>query len=1310
MNESKNGRLGELIFYLNGKKIVKCNPDPCVLLAQFLREELKLTGTKIACDGGGCGSCTVLISKFDRVAANIVHYSANACVIPVCSLHGLAVTTIEALGNTKTRLHQIQERLVKSHGIQCGFCSPGMVMSLYALLRNSPQPTQLQVEQAVQGNLCRCTGYRPILDAFKSFASDMPPCPLGEQCCQNTNNVNKVNNDCEASSAILLSDSSQELIFPSELQLSDIYDKQSLMFGTDTGVLWYRPSSLSELLSLKAHHSQARLVSGATTVAFSLKKCFKPSVFISTTGCSGLNTISSNETHLVVGAHVTISQLETTLRDLSHQLPETKTKFASALLDMFTYFGSTQIRNCATVGGSLAMRNPEMDFNIVLLAMPDSHISVASEGGWRKVPVKEFITDQNIGLQSHEVLVGIEIPFTDENEFVGSFKHAARREMAEAYVNGAMYVQFEANTNVISAAHIAVGGILCSAAAAYDLNQYLSGRKWDLHLVDGLLPQLLPKLHDNTVSSHDVSWKLAAMQGFLFRFHLQVYQQLSQTLGLEDLSTAGHLYLETISERRCSVRSGVQVYQVAEPVSDADSVGQPLHHRWAAQCSTGEAVFIDDIPSSRDELYVALVTSTKANARLVNVDASAALAMPGVVGFLDHTSVPGSNLTGGSKSEEIFATTHVRWVGQTIGAVVAVSHDTARRASTAVSVTYDELPAVITLEEAIAQNLFHECPPYVNQISRGDTKAAFELCHHVINGEVRIGSQEHFYMETHSVRVVPAGEDGEIDVYSGEQWSTLIQEQLASVLNIMSNKITVHVKRMGGAFGGKEFRTFLVTLPTAIAAQRYSQPARCILDRAKDMQITGYRRPSLAKYKIGFNKDGKLQALDITMYANDGYISEHGWAFTMASMTQVDACYAVSNISARGYQCRTNLPPSSVMRGAGQPQAAFIAEHWIRAVADFLNVSTAEIQKLNMYEPGALSVVNVSIEASLGHCFDDVLEQSCYHTEVQRVLEFNSKSRYVKRGIDVVPLKFGPGLPAFWMQAAALVHIYLDGSVLISHGGAESGQGLHTKMIQVASRSLDVPIDLIHISETASDLVANAVVTGGSSGSEIFGGAVMNACKILLERLKPYRQTNPDSTWQELVNAAYADRVNLSCIGFFKCPHSIGFDWQNLTGHYCSYYTYGAAVVQVEVDCLTGNYVIPKVDIVMDVGKSLNPAIDVGQIEGGFVMGLGFYALEEHRFNASGHLETIGAGKYHIPSVSSVPLQMNITLLKDCGNPKAVYSSRGIGEPPLLLSSAVFFAIRNAVKSARADAGFSPDFVFDSPATVHKILLACSTP
>jgi len=1303
MDESKHR---QLIFYVNGNKIIKCNPDPCLLLAQFLREELRLTGTKIGCDEGGCGSCTVLISKFDRAAANIIHYSANACLTPISSLHGLAVTTIEALGSTKTRLHQIQERLVKSHGIQCGFCSPGMVMSLYALLRNNSHPSQLQVEQAVRGNLCRCTGYRPILDAFQSIAKDAPSCPLGQQCCRNAKHAEKMNNDCEMSSAILPIDRSQKLIFPPELQLTDVYDKQSLMFGTEADVLWYRPSSLGELLSLKTRHRDARLVSGATTIAFSLKGHVKPSFYISNNGCVELSTISCNETCLLVGAHVTFTRLEASLRNLLRTLPETKTRFAAALLDMFEQFGSPQIRSNATVGGSLAMRSVDLDFNTVLMAVAHSQINLASEGGRRQVPVRDFFTDEQTYLQSHEVLVGIEIPLTDENEFVGSFKHAARREMAEAAVNAAMYVQFEANSNVISTARIAVGGILSSVSTAYDLNEYLSGVKWDIHLLDGLLPQLLPKLRSNTVHSDDISWKLAAVQGFLFRFHLQVYQQLSKTLGLESVPEAGQLYLETMSERRCNTRSGTQVYEVAEPVSDADSVGQPLHHRWAAQCSTGEAVFIDDIPPSHGELYVALVTSTKANARLVNVDASAALAMPGVVGFLDHRTVPGSNLA--ANGEEIFATTHVHWVGQTIGAIVAESHDIARRATAAVSVIYDELPAVITIEEAIAQNSFHECLPYTNRISRGDTKAAFESCDHVVEDEVRIGSQEHFYMETNSVRVVPAGEDGEIAVFSGVQQATLVQEQVASVLNILSNKVTVHVKRLGGAFGGKEFRTFLITLPAAIAAQRYSRPARCVLDRPKDMQITGYRRPYLSKYKVGFNKDGRLQALDITMYANDGYVSAFGFAFMMESLTEVESCYAVPNISARGFQCKTNLPPSSVMRGAGHPQVVFFAEHWIRAVAEFMNVPAAEIQQMNLYPAGALSIVNCSIEASLSRCFTDVLEQGCYQKEQQRVIEFNRNSKYVKHGIDAVPIKFGPMLPPFLMQGAALVHIYLDGSVLISHGGVETGQGLHTKVIQIASRSLDVPVDLIHVSETASNVVANATVTAASTGSELFGGAILSACEILLEILKPYRQKNPDTTWRELVNAAYTDRVNLSCLGFYKCPHSMGFDWLNQSGRHCNYYTYGAAVVQVEVDCLTGNYMIPKVDIVMDVGKSLNPAIDVGQIEGGFVMGLGLYALEEHRFGADGHLATVGTRTYHIPSVSSVPLQMNVTLLKDSGNPKAVYSSKGIGEPPLLLSSAVFFAIRNAVKAARADAGLPSDFVFDSPATVGKILLACS--
>jgi xanthine dehydrogenase/oxidase len=361
-----------------------------------------------------------------------------------------------------------------------------------------------------------------------------------------------------------------------------------------------------------------------------------------------------------------------------------------------------------------------------------------------------------------------------------------------------------------------------------------------------------------------------------------------------------------------------------------------------------------------------------------------------------------------------------------------------------------------------------------------------------------------------------------------------------------------------------------------------------------------------------------------------------------------------------------------------------------------------------MYTLGQLNITNVPVEAGLHRCFKDVLKQSDFELERQRIIEFNQKCRYTKRAIDVVPVQFGVGMLPIMMQGMALLHVYLDGSILLAHGGVESGQGLHTKMIQVASRALNVPVDLFHISETSTGSVPNASVTGGSSGSDINGMAVLNACEILSERLKPYRDANPSATWQQLVASAYSNRVNLSATGFFKCPYSENFDYQSGKGQLHVYNTYGAAVAQVEVNCLTGIYTILKVDIVMDVGKSLNPAIDIGQIEGGFVMGIGYHALEEHRYGPDGCLQTSGAGKYHIPSVSSIPLEMNVTLLKDSGNPKAVYSSKGIGEPSLLLSSAVFFAIRDAVVAARSEAGLPSQFTLNSPATVRDILLACT--
>jgi xanthine dehydrogenase small subunit len=340
----------DLIFFVNGIKIIRRHPNPRMLLAEFLREDLKLTGTKIACGEGGCGSCTVLLSRFDRQSSTIVHCSANACLTPICSLHGLAVTTVEALGSTRTQLHPIQERLVKAHGIQCGFCSPGMVMSIYALLRNNPKPSHWQIEHAIKGNLCRCTGYRPILDAFGSFAkdSDSIRCPMGDRCCkkrceQETTGL------VDSKSEFCLHDDTQELIFPSELQLSDKFHQQSVEFGSQSDVVWYHPISLKELLTLRKLHPESRLAAGCTTIAFSLKSfTAKPAVIISTSRVPELNVVSQKgDEEIFIGANTTVTQLEDLLSSVVQKLPELKTRLAVALLDMLKVFASPQIRNVA---------------------------------------------------------------------------------------------------------------------------------------------------------------------------------------------------------------------------------------------------------------------------------------------------------------------------------------------------------------------------------------------------------------------------------------------------------------------------------------------------------------------------------------------------------------------------------------------------------------------------------------------------------------------------------------------------------------------------------------------------------------------------------------------------------------------------------------------------------------------------------------------------------------------------------------------------------------------------------------------------
>lgn len=418
--------------------------------------------------------------------------------------------------------------------------------------------------------------------------------------------------------------------------------------------------------------------------------------------------------------------------------------------------------------------------------------------------------------------------------------------------------------------------------------------------------------------------------------------------------------------------------------------------------------------------------------------------------------------------------------------------------------------------------------------------------------------------------------------------------------------------------------------------------------------------------------------------------------------------YLIPNVKVMGWVCKTNLPSNTAFRGFGGPQGMFAAENFMREVARVVGKDYIEVADINLYKKGDLTHFNQKLpDSNIKRCWDEVLLSSKYHKRKELIEVFNKENRWRKKGITAIPTMFGIAFTALHLnQAGALIHIYADGSVLISHGGTEMGQGLHTKMMQVASRVFNIPVEKIHIGETATDKVPNTSATAASAGSDLNGMAVLNACNILMKRIEPICNEFPDKDWNFWINKAYFERISLSATGFYATPN-LGYSFETNSGNAFSYFTHGAAVSEVEIDCLTGDHQVIRTDIVMDLGSSINPAIDIGQIEGGFMQGYGLFTLEEMIYSSTGQVYSKGPGMYKIPGFADIPAELNVALLKDATNPRAVFSSKAVGEPPLFLASSIFFAIKEAIGAARKDEGLASNFNLISPATASRIRLAC---
>ncbi|XP_066544615.1 aldehyde oxidase 6 isoform X2 [Amia ocellicauda] len=1285
------------------------------MLLSYIREKLRLTGTKYGCGGGGCGACTVMVSQYQRQSKRILHFSVNACLLPICLLHGAAVTTVEGVGNTKNRIHPVQERIAKANGSQCGFCTPGMVMSMYTLLRNNPEPTMEDIMEALGGNLCRCTGYRPILDGYKTFC-------VAENCCQDKRNgecclkEEMSGQDCENGPELfnkddlLPLDPTQELIFPPELiMMAETQEQKSLAFRGER-MTWISPVSLEELVQLKSSFPKAPLVIGNTNIGPEIKfKAILHPVLISPTRVSELYRVTQTTEGISIGAGCSLSVIKELLGMVVSSLPEEKTEIFRALLQQLRNLGGQQIRNMASLGGNIVSAFPNSDLNPILAA-GNCTISVLSQGGRKEIALNEnfFVGFGKTTLKPDEIVVSVFIPHSKRGEFVRAFRQAPRQENAFPTVISGMRVQFRDGGNIIEDLSIFYGGVGPCTISARKTCQEIIGRPWNEEVMGDAYRLLLDEiLLPPSAPGGMVEFRRALTLSFLFKFYLQMLQKLREMdVSLVDIPGE---FSSAIRPFPGKIEPSYQEFQeVAQGQPGQDPVGRPTMHRSAISQATGEAVYCDDIPRTEGELFMVMVTSTRPYAKLINIDISEALKVPGVEDVITAKDIPGKKFrTFTGIDEELLAENEVSCVGQIVCAVVADTRQHAKRGAAAVKITYEDLhPQIFTIEEAIEKKSFFKPE---RKIEKGNTKEAFEKADQVLEGEIRIGGQEHFYMETQSMLVIPIQEEKEYKVYLSTQHPTYTQESIAETLGIPSNRVSCHVKRLGGAFGGKVTKTSVIASITAVAAWKTGRAVRCVLERGDDMLITGGRHPTLGRYKIGFMNNGRIIAADVHYYTNAGNTGDESVLVIEKMLLHMDNSYNIPNLRGLSTACRTNLPSNTAFRGFGVPQCMLVTESWINDVAMKLGCSTEKVREINMYNGVSRTHYKQEFDPhNLLRCWSECQEKASFFNRRIAAEEFNKQNRWKKRGIAMVPIKYGIAFAeGFLNQAAALVHIYKDGSVLVSHGGIEMGQGIHTKIQQVASRELKIPPSLIHISETSTNVVPNTCPSAASYGTDANGMAVKDACRTLLQRLEPIISENPKGTWQKWITTAFFQKISLSATGFYR-GFDLCMDWEKEEGRPYAYFTYGVSCTEVEIDCLTGDHKNIRADIIMDIGRSINPSVDIGQIEGAFVQGLGLYTMEELKFSPSGVLYTRGPAQYKIPAVCDVPLKFNVYLLAGSQNPHAIYSSKGIGEPVLFLGSSVFFAIKDAVSATRKEHGLSGPFTLNSPATAEKICLACS--
>ncbi|EDW97428.1 xanthine dehydrogenase [Drosophila yakuba] len=1240
-------------FTINGQPYTVNLTDlpPDITLNTFIREHAQLTATKFMCLEGGCGACVCAVSDGKST------WTVNSCLKLLNTCAQLEIITCEGLGNHQSGYHPIQKRLAKMNGTQCGFCSPGFVMNMYGLMeQHGGRVTMEEVENSFGGNICRCTGYRPILDAMKSFAVDSTI--DATQVILDIEDVNMKARNCpKTGKACRRTCRQSKLIF-------------------EDGSQWYWPSSLAEVFEALENvgNSDEFMLVGGNTAHGVYRRSPDIKHFIDVNGVEDLHHYSSDKDKLTLGANLSLTETMEIIRSTSKQ---SGFEYLDVLWHHIDLVANVPVRNSGTLAGNICTKkeHPEFpsDIFISFEALDVKVIAMKGIDDEQEMTLEEFLGDQDRKM----LLKAFILPSYPKDKYIyDSFKIMPRAQNAHAYVNAGFLLELDGNSKVKSA-RICFGGIRPDFIHATDIEQLMVGHSpYESNLVEQTFSKLEDMFKpDEVLPDASPAYRSKLACGLLYKFLLK-HAPDAEVSG--KFKSGGQLLQRPLSSGLQLFTTQKQTYPVTQAVQKLEGM---------IQCS-GEATYMNDVLTTSNSVYCAFVGATKVGATIDQIDASEALQHPGVVAFYTAKDIPGTNTfcepSFGYEAEEIFCSGLVRHSEQPVGVIVALTADQAQRATKLVKISYSNPSSGFKLMPSLKDVFSSETPDasriiplVISKLKEVKFSDKPEL---EVRGIFEMGLQYHFTMEPQTTIIVPF-EDG-LKVFSATQWIDQTQSVIAHTLQMKAKDVQLEVRRLGGGYGCKISRGNQVACAAALAAHKLNRPVRFVQSLESMMDCNGKRWACRSEYQCHVKTSGRIVGLSNEFYEDAGWNTNESPVQGHSTFTAAN-CYEFtdSNFKLSGHAVLTDAPSSTWCRAPGSVEGIAMMENIIEHVA-------FEIQK----DPAEVRLANISKKSKMATLLPEFLKTREYYSRRKEIEVFNANNRWKKRGLGLSLMNF----PVIYIgQFPATVTIYhVDGTVVVTHGGIEMGQGMNTKIAQVAAYTLGIDLSYVKVESSTTINGANSMVTGYAIGSESVCYAVRKICETLNARLKPVRKAK--ATWVETVEAANAQLINLIASDHYK------------TGDMQNYQVLGLALSEVEMDVLTGNILIRRVDILEDAGESLSPWIDVGQVEGAFVMGLGYWLSELLIYEGdNGRLLTNRTWNYKPLGAKDIPIDFRVELVHNPRPSSAGFmGSKATGEPPCCLAVSVIFALQQALQSARQDAGLPREWLrLGAPTTPETLLL-----